>query len=161
MIFDKKQSGRLKSRLVLGGHVVDSSGHDVYASNMKTISARALMLIASTNKMDVLVGDIANAYLWAKTDMKIYCRLGEEFNVYDEKIKPGTPAEVIQALYGIPTSSNRWHAHLANTLLSLSFRPTRYDPDIWIRKNGNEFYDYLGTHTDDILCVRAIEQVKS
>ena len=38
---------------------MSSDGFDVYASNMKTISARVLMLIAAANKYDVLVGDIA------------------------------------------------------------------------------------------------------
>jgi len=56
MIFDKKQSGQLNACLVIGGHVVDSSGHDVYASTMKTSNAWALMLIASANKMPMLKG---------------------------------------------------------------------------------------------------------
>jgi len=73
MIFDKKQSGQFKAWLDIGWHVVDASGHDVYASTMKSISARALMLIASANKMPVLTGDIGNAYLYPSTNLKVYC----------------------------------------------------------------------------------------
>jgi len=73
MIFDKKQSGQMEAWLVIGGHVVDASGHDVYASTMKTISAQALMLIALANKMPVLTRDIGNAYLYASTKLKVYC----------------------------------------------------------------------------------------
>ena len=32
----------------------------------------------------------------------------------------------------------------------MGFRPTRFDPYVWIR--GCEVgYDYIGTHTDDVL----------
>ena len=44
--------------MVIGGHVVDTGDRDLYASNMKSISARLLMLIAARNNFDVLVGDI-------------------------------------------------------------------------------------------------------
>ena len=36
MIFDVKVDLRRKSRLVIGGHVVDSSGHEVYTGTMKS-----------------------------------------------------------------------------------------------------------------------------
>ena len=62
MVFDVKQDLRRKARLVIGGHVVDSGMHDTYASNMKTISARLLMIIAAANKYDVLTGDIKSKY---------------------------------------------------------------------------------------------------
>jgi stress response protein YsnF len=58
-IYDVKADGRRKCRLIIGGHRVSSEGFDVYASNMKTISARVLMLIASANKYEVLTGDIS------------------------------------------------------------------------------------------------------
>ena len=34
----------------------------------------------------------------------------------------------------------------------MGFKPTRFDPDVWIRgRKGN--YDYIGTHTNDVLVV--------
>ena len=41
---------------------------------------------------------------------------------------------------------------MSQTLRDMSFKPTRFDPDVWIRgsKGG---YDYIGTHTDDVLVV--------
>ena len=153
MIFDVKQDLRRKARLVIGGHVIDSTGLDVYASNMETISARVLMLIASANKQEVLTGDIGVAYLYAKVGQKVYCRLGTEFSIYDESIKTGSLATVETALYGLPTSANKWHAHLAGTLLSMGFKPSRYDNDVWLRPDGKKSYDYIGTHTDDLMVV--------
>ena len=64
----------------------------------------------------------------------------------------GTLLEVKKALYGIPTSGNRWHAHLSQTLRDMVFTPTCFEPDVWIMgRNGG--YDYIGTHTDDVLVV--------
>ena len=64
----------------------------------------------------------------------------------------GTLFEVIKALYGLPTSYNRLHAHLQHTLREMGFKPTHFDPDVYIRgrEGGNE---YIGTHTDEILVV--------
>ena len=58
MIFACKQDGRRKARCVIGGHVVNASGYDTYAGNMKGISARLLMCIAAANDLEVLTGDI-------------------------------------------------------------------------------------------------------
>ena len=81
MIFCCKQDGRRKARLVIGGHVLDSEDMDCYASVMKNISQRLLMVIASANNFDVLTGDITNAYLYADCDVKVYTRVGKEFEI--------------------------------------------------------------------------------
>jgi hypothetical protein len=86
--------------------------------------------------------------------MLVYTRLGDEWSVIDdESLKAGKPAKVDKALYGLKTSGARFHAHLSDNLHSLGFKPTRFDPDVWIRPNGAQYYDYIGTHTDDLLCV--------
>jgi Reverse transcriptase (RNA-dependent DNA polymerase) len=159
MIFDVKHDLRRKARLVLGGHVIDASGHDTYASNMKGISARVLMLIAQANDLDVLVGDIGNAYLYATTKEKIYCRTGQEFESSGQA-KAGQIAVLVMALYGTKSAANRWHAHLADTLRSMKFIASRFDRDIWYRLRGDgNGYDYIGTHTDDLMVVAKQPQV--
>jgi hypothetical protein len=40
MIFDVKQDGHHKGRLVIGGHVLDSEDMDTYSSVMKATSTR-------------------------------------------------------------------------------------------------------------------------
>ena len=64
----------------------------------------------------------------------------------------GTLLEVKKAFYGLPTSGNRWHAHLLQTLRDMGFKPTRFDPDVWIRGRDSG-YEYIWTHTDDVLVV--------
>jgi hypothetical protein len=152
LIFDVKESGRRKARVVIGGHVIDSLDHDTYASTMKTISARALLLVASANKLEVLTGDISTAYLHASNTLKVAVRLGPEFELYDKALAGRPLASVEQALYGLAPSANRWAAHLADTLRSIGFRRTRFDPDVWIRR-ADDHYEYIGTHTDDLMIV--------
>ena len=151
MIFYGKIELRIKSRLVIGGHVIESSGHEVYAFTMKSVSARILMTIAAANNLDFLTGDIGNAYLNANTKEKIYTCAGAEFEVVG-MMTEGTLLKVIKAVYGIPTSGNSWHAHLLYTLREMVYKPTRFDLDVWIRGREGS-YDYIGTQTDDVLAV--------
>ena len=112
IIFDVKLDLRRKARLVIVGHIVNSTGHEVYASTMKSISSRVLMTISAANNLDVIVGDIENAYLHADTEEKFYTCAGAEFKAVG-LMPEGTLLEVVKALYGLPTSGNSWHAHLS------------------------------------------------
>ena len=106
MIFYVRVDLRRKSRLFIGGHVVDSSRHEVYVSTMKSVSARILMTIAAANNLEFMVGYIGKAYRNANTEEKIYTGAGAEFElvgIMDE----GTLLEVVKTLYGLPTSGNR------------------------------------------------------
>ena len=59
---------------------------------------------------------------------------------------------VDKTLYGLPTSGNRWRAHVLHTLRKMGFKPTRFYPDVWIRgREGG--YGYIGNHTDEVLVV--------
>jgi hypothetical protein len=152
IIFTVKEDLRRKSRLIIGGHVIDSENLDTYSSNMRGISARILMLIASANKLDVLTGDIKAAYLNATSDLDVVAKLGKEFTILDPNYKTGSLATVEKALYGLSTSAKRWREALTNTIRSMGFDSSRDDADVWFRQTSYGF-EYIGTHTDDILAV--------
>ena len=128
---------------------------DTYASLMKAILQRLLLVVASANKRSVLTGDISNAYLYADCDVKVYTRVGTEFGLAGyPQLPTGSLAGVVKALYGLPSSGRAWHLHLSGTLRSMGFKATTYDPDVYIRKNKEGTgYDYVGCHTDDITIV--------
>ncbi|KAI2506386.1 Reverse transcriptase (RNA-dependent DNA polymerase) [Fragilaria crotonensis] len=50
-------------------------------------------------------------------------------------------------------------AHLAETLYDIGYKPTRADPDVWIRPatkvSGFEYYEMVLVYVDDILCISA------
>jgi hypothetical protein len=159
LIFDVKQDLRRKARLVIGGHMVDPRGNDVYASHMRAESARILMTIADANGMSVAVGDISNAYLYADTAEKIYTTCGEEFHRSGLIEEAGRTALVVKALYGLCGSGHQWWDMLSDTLRAMKFKRSRGDLDVWLRPNGDK-YDYVGTHTDDLLVVSTdVDQV--
>ena len=83
MVFNVKVDLKRKSRIVIGGQVVDLSGNEVYASTMNSVSARILTKIADTNNLEVLKGDIGDAYLNANTKEKIYTHAGTKFDLVD------------------------------------------------------------------------------
>ena len=61
-----------------------------------------------------MTGDIGNTYINTNTEEKIYTRAGTRFEllgIMDE----GNLLDVVKALFGLPTSGNRWHAHLLHT----------------------------------------------
>ena len=74
---------------------------------------------------------------------------------------------IVQALYELCTSSERWHAHLADTLRGFNFKPTRYNNDIWIRQHEDgDCYEYICIHVDDFMEVgkraqRIMDEIKS
>ena len=79
MIFELKVDFRRNSRIVIGGHVVNSYRHEVCASTVKHVSARIIMTITAANNLDVMTGDIGNAYLNVKTQENIYTCAGNNF----------------------------------------------------------------------------------
>ena len=151
IICDVKLDLRRKYRLVIWGHVVNSSEHKVYGSTMKSFLFSILMTITAANNLEVNMGDIGNLYLNANTEENIYNLAGADFELVGIMAER-TLLEVVKALYRIPTSGNSWHAQLLYTLRETIFKPTRFDPDVWIRgcKGG---YNYISTRTDDVLIV--------
>ena len=63
MIFYNKVELRRKAILVLWGNIINSSGHKVYVSTMKSVSSIILMIISAANNLYVMTRDIGNAYL--------------------------------------------------------------------------------------------------
>ena len=66
IIFDiKQQCFRHKARLVVGGHVVESSEHTAYSSTIKDTSARLMLMIALKNGFGIMAGDLGNSFFIA------------------------------------------------------------------------------------------------
>jgi hypothetical protein len=62
-----------------------------------------------------------------------------------------------RALYGLKSSGAAFRSFLAETLYDLSYKPTRADPDVWIRPavklDGFKYYEYILCYVDDVLCI--------
>ena len=93
----------------------------------------------------------------------MYAIAGNEFG----KAMKGSIVIIVQALYGLRTSSKRWHAHIADTLRGFNFKPTRYNNNVWIRQHKDgDCYDYICIHVDDFMAVgkraqQIMDEIKS
>ena len=67
-------------------------------------SVRIAFTLAALNDLQILAGDVQNAYLNAPTKEKIWFKAGPEFG----KDKVGKPVLVVWALYGLKSSGARW-----------------------------------------------------
>ncbi len=149
LVYDVKPDGRCKARLVISGDTVDPKGLATRATVVKTVSVRTLDIIADLYGLEMLQGDIGNAFIQAKTKEKCYTRCGAEFGS-----KAGCIAILVKALYGLTTSAHQWRNMLADFIRSMGFKPTRFDRDVWMRqRDTNDGYDYICTHVDDFKIV--------
>jgi hypothetical protein len=80
MIFDIKMDFTRKARFVAGGHMTDAPINMTYSSVVARDSIRLAFLIAALNDIDILSGDIGNAYLQAHTKEKVHTICGLKFS---------------------------------------------------------------------------------
>ena len=58
---------------------------------------------------------------------------------------------MIQALYGTRSGGARWHDRLFYILQELNFKPSKADPDVWMRPEpGGTCYGYIAVYVDDL-----------
>eukprot|EP00957_Ditylum_brightwellii_P088345 6729429-Ditylum_brightwellii.AAC.1 len=67
----------------------------------------------------------------------MYTTLGPEFGDWS-----GKTALICNALYGLIGSCAQFHRHLCAELSKLGFRPSKADPDLWMRDAGGH-YEYM------------------
>jgi hypothetical protein len=96
--------------------------------------------------------DIQNAYLTADCREKIWTVAGPEFGS-----EAGTIFLVRKALYGLKSAGAAFRSLLADTLSDTGYKPTKADPDVWIRpavkSDGFEYYEMVLCYVDDILAI--------
>ena len=154
MIFDVKmgENFRRKARSVAGGHTTETPTSLTYSYVVSRDSVRIILLAVALNGLQVMACDIQNAYLTANCREKIWTYAGPEFGS-----ERGQPMIIRKALYGLKSSGEAFRAHLAETLHDIGFKPTKADPDVWIRPavklGGTEYYEYIMCYVDDILSV--------
>ena len=77
---------------------------------------------------------------------------------------------VTRALYGLKSSGASFCVKLAQCIWDLGYRPTKADPDVWIKaaikENGFKYYDMVLCYVDDVISIsevpmRVIEGVKA
>ena len=144
-VFDVKFDGRRKCRLVAGGHRTDPPKEDIFSGVVSMEAVRLGFILARLNGLLVCAGDVGNAFLYGKTNEKVFVIAGPEFGVHQ-----GKRMIVDRSLYGLKSSAARFHEHLSIKLRKLGFKPSKADPDLWIRK-VHDHYEYIAWFVDDVI----------
>jgi Reverse transcriptase (RNA-dependent DNA polymerase) len=118
MIFDFKMDLTRKARLVANGHETEVPSESTSSTVVTRDSVRIAFLLAALNGLDVLSGDVQNAYINADSKENLYIeKAGPEFG-------PGfigRPCMIVRALDGLKSSGARWHDHMAQSLRDLAY----------------------------------------
>ncbi|GFH61944.1 pol protein [Chaetoceros tenuissimus] len=165
LVFDVKLDMTRKARYVAGGHLTNVPANMTYSSVVSRDTVRIGFLVAALNDLDILAGDIQNAFLSAPTEEKIFFYAGDEWGADKDRV-----VVVVRALYGLKSSALQFRNHLAATLGNkLGFKSCLADPDLWykacIDSDGNEYYSYILVYVDDLLIIdknpkRFMEQIQ-
>jgi hypothetical protein len=71
--------------------------------------------------------------LYGKTIENVYITAEKEFATDLH----GKTLIIDKSLYGLKTSAEGYHEHLAGSLLRLGFNNTKHDPDLWMIDNSS------------------------
>ena len=145
-VFDVKFDGRRKARLVAGGNHTTPPKEDIYSGVVGIESIRIGFLIAELNGFQICAADIGNAFLYGKTRERVMIRAGREFG----PDLMGKLMVIDKSLYGLRSSSARFHEHFSEKLRIMGYFPTKADPDLWMKDCGSH-YEYIARYIDDVL----------
>ena len=145
-IYDVKFDGRKKCRLVAGGHMTDPTSEEVFSGVVSMETVRTCFVVAKLNDLEVCAGDVGNAFLNSKTKENVYFKAGSEF---PPELR-GKRLVAVKAIYGLKSSSARFHEHFSVALRKLGYRPSKADPDLWI-KQVDDHYEYIARYVDDVI----------
>ena len=155
-VFDVKFDLTRKARLVAGGHRhKDVPNHLVFSSVASRESVRLAFMLASLNELDILAGDIGNAYLNAPNREKVHVLCGTDLFTPEQE---GRVAVIVRALYGLKSAAAAWRDHFSSAIQDeLKYIPCKADPDVYykakVKPDGSKYYAYLVIYVDDILCI--------
>ena len=111
LIFYLKLYMTHKAQYVAGGHLTDVPTHTTYSITLIRDIVFIGFLIAALNNLEVLAGDIQNAFFEAPTNEKILFYAGDECKADKYKV-----VIVVRALDGLKSSALQFRNCLAETL---------------------------------------------
>ena len=145
-VYAVKHDGRFKARLVADGHLTKEPVESIYSGVVSLRSLRMVVFLSQLNNLEIWGADVGNAYLEAYTDEKLCIMAGPEF-----KDLQGHLLIMVKALYGTRSGGARWHDRLFDILQELKFKPSKADPDVWMRPEpGGTCYEYIAVYVDDL-----------
>ena len=138
-VYAVKHAGKFKARPVADGHLTKEP----------VVSLRSLRMVgflSQLNDFEIWGADVGNAYLEAYTDQNLCIIVGPEFKELQVHL-----LIMIKTLHGTCSGGARWHDRLSDILQELKFKPSKADPDVWMKPEpGGTCYEYIAVYVDDL-----------
>ena len=128
-VYAVKHDGRFKARLVADGHLTKEPVESIYSGVVSLRSLRMVVFLSQLNDLEMWGADV-----------------GPEF-----KELQGHLLIMIKALHGTHSGGARWHDRLFDIFQELKFKPSKADPDVWMRPEpGGTCYEYIAVYVHDL-----------
>ena len=103
------------------------------------------MFLAELNGLQQWGADVGSTYLQALTKGNLYIVAGPKFEGLQ-----GHDLAMHKTLYGTRSGGACWHDKHLDILHQLDFKPSKADPDIWMKlsKEGTH-YEYIAVYVDN------------
>ena len=138
-VYAVKHAGKFKARPVADGHLTKEPV-------VSLRSLRMVVFLSQLNDLEIWGADVGNAYLEAYTDPNLCIIVGPEFKELQVHL-----LIMIKTLHGTRSGGARWHDRLSDILQELKFKPSKADPDVWMRPEpGGTCYEYIAVYVDDL-----------
>ena len=138
-VYAVKHAGKFKARPVADGHLTKEPV-------VSLRSLRMVVFLSQLNDLEIWGADVGNAYLEAYTDPNLCIIVGPEFKELQVHL-----LIMIKTLHGTCSGGARWHDRLSDILQELKFKPSKADPDVWMRPEpGGTCYEYIAVYVDDL-----------
>ena len=112
---------------------------------------RLTMFLAELNNLQLWGADVGSAYLQTLTKEKLYIVGGPEF----EDLQ-GHVLVMHKVLYGTRSGEVCLNDKLSDILHQIGFKPSKADPDIWMKSSKDDkYYEYIAVFFDDLaICMK-------
>ena len=143
---------KFKARLVAQGYS-QREGIDyeeVFAPVIGITTLRILLSICAKSNLIFRTIDINSAYLYADIDKEIYMNIPEGYNGNFTK---GDVLKLEKGLYGLKQAGKLWYEELRNTILSIGFKQSIFDPGLYNKIIDCNKYLHIAVYVDDIFMV--------
>ena len=138
-VYAVKHAGKFKARPVADGHLTKEPV-------VSLRSLRMVVFLSQLNDFEIWGADVGNAYLEAYTDQNLCIIVGPEFKELQVHL-----LIMIKTLHGTRSGGARWHDRLSDIFQELKFKPSKADPDVWMRPEpGGTCYEYIAVYVDDL-----------
>ena len=123
----------------------------VYSGVVSIRNLRLAMFLAELINLELWGADVGNAYLQALTREKLNIVGGPEF----EELQ-GHVLVMYKALYGTRSGGVCWHDKFFDILHHMGFKPSKADPDIWMKSSKDASHcEYIAVYVDDLsICMK-------